>query len=67
MKVVLDENAHFHPNFDESVPNRSTHKEHIYIHKVVAELVVLFNEKEDLVVQKIPREWVIVGNFNIVK
>ena len=32
-------------------------------HKVAAELVVLLN-KEDLVVNKIPREWVLLEIFN---
>ena len=42
---------------------RSTQKEHIHNHKVVAELAVLLKE-EDLVVHKIPREWVLLEIFN---
>ena len=38
---------------------RLTEKEHTHNHKVVAELVFLF-EKEDIVVNKIPREWVLL-------
>ena len=42
---------------------RSTQKELINNHKVVAELVVSLNE-EDLVVNKILRKWVLFENFN---
>ena len=42
---------------------RSAQKEHTHIHKVAAELVVLLKE-EDLVVHRIPREWVLLETFN---
>ena len=42
---------------------RSAQKEHIHIHKLAAELVVLLKE-EDLVVHRIPSEWVLLETFN---
>ena len=42
---------------------RSSQEEHIHIHKVVAELVVLL-KKEDLVKNEIPREWVLLEILN---
>ena len=45
-----------------SRPVRSTQEEHINNHKVVAELVVLL-KAEDLVVNKILREWAMLEIF----